>query len=178
MAHRLRRVRRCCPRCSVRRDGRHRWSAPHYPAGREDTDCQQRRRAGTSDRAFSRASTLPSSHALATRYANHQPPTCGCTVCRGKPLTRFEGYGGDIRAEANAHNAAAWNELLPALFREPGLGERQSLWKKICVAAYQAHETEAVRLRQKKAFEPPKDIRRFATLPVTHAPVPLPAPGL
>ncbi|WP_322749379.1 MULTISPECIES: hypothetical protein [unclassified Frankia] len=118
-----------------------------------------------------------SGRTLATRYANHQPPTCDCVVCRGRPLTRFEGYEGDIRAEANAHNAATWNGLLPSLFHEPGLGERQSRWKNICVAACQAHEIEAVRLRQKKAFEPSKDIRRFATLPVTHAKTPLPAHG-
>ncbi|MCK9904213.1 hypothetical protein CC117_30525 [Parafrankia colletiae] len=118
-----------------------------------------------------------SGHTLATRYANHPPPTCGCVVCRGRPLTRFDGYDGDIRAEANAHNAAAWNELLPALFREPGLGERQALWKKTCVAAYQAHEVENVRLRQMNAFKPPRDVVRFATLPVTHAPTTLPAQG-
>ncbi|WP_261565498.1 hypothetical protein [Frankia gtarii] len=118
-----------------------------------------------------------SGHTLATRYANHQPPTCGCVVCQGKPLTRFEGYGGDVRREADAHNAAAWNRLLPALFREPGLGERQALWKKICAVAHQAHEIEDLRLRQKKVFDPPDDVRRFATLPVTHAPIPLPAQG-
>lgn len=114
---------------------------------------------------------------IASRYANRQPPTCDCAECEGSPLTRFDGVDGETQKAAGRHNAAAWNELLPEFFREPGLGERQAWWKRRCQAACAAHEIENSSLRQKKAFVPPADIRRFATLPVTHALLPQPARG-
>ncbi|MCK9925107.1 hypothetical protein MXD61_25105 [Frankia sp. AgPm24] len=114
---------------------------------------------------------------IARLYANRQPPTCDCLECAGRALTRFDGSDGEIQAAASRHNAATWNRLLPGFFGEPGLGERQAYWKRMCQAARDAHEIENSRLRQKKAFTPPKDITRFATLPVTHAPLPQPARG-
>jgi hypothetical protein len=113
--------------------------------------------------------------AIATRYANDVPPVCGCRVCDYQPLTRFDGNDGAIHAEANAHNAAAWNGLLPTLFGEPGLGERQAFWKRICVDAVNAHDLENKRLQQPRAFTVPRDVERYATYTVTHALLPVTA---
>ncbi|WP_261562663.1 hypothetical protein [Frankia tisae] len=113
--------------------------------------------------------------ALAKRYAGLEAPTCTCQVCRGAGLNRFDGYDGDTRAQADAHNVAVWNELLSALFSLRDLGNRQAWWRRLCMDAVNAHETENIRIRQAGAFKPPKDVKRWVDLPVTHSPAPLPA---
>lgn len=109
---------------------------------------------------------------LATRYAGAPAPICRCQVCRGAGLDRFDGLDGETRAEAHAHNAAVWNNLLPALFGQPGLGDQQVWWRGTCAAAVDAYAVENARILQAGAFKPKTDLKRWATLPVTHAPTP------
>lgn len=114
---------------------------------------------------------------LAKRYANVQPPRCLCTVCAGTPLDRFDGYDGETKNRALAHNAAACVDLVTKLFDLPSLGDQQAWWRAACVTAVNAHSLENDRILQRRAFEPSNDLKRWAALPVTHAPLPARAVG-
>jgi len=103
---------------------------------------------------------------IADRYASVPAPRCGCVVCTGATLNRFDSLLGEARATAHAHNAAVWSAWLPGLFgHSPGAG-RQLWWRGWCQQAVDAHEQENIRLRQMGAFKPPAALKRLASLPV------------
>jgi hypothetical protein len=105
---------------------------------------------------------------LAERYANDRPPRCWCPLCGGGFLDSFNSQRGNVRAQAHAHNAATWNSWLPDLFAHSNLAGRQQWWKTRCQQAVDAHERENVRIRQPKAFNPPRPLQAWATLPLSH----------
>ena len=104
---------------------------------------------------------------IAERYANTPaPPCCGCPVCAGAPLDRFNSLDPAVRAIAHAHNAAVWTGWLGDLFGHSSSLQRQQWWRGVCQAAVEEHEKENTRLRQAGAFKPPAALRRLATLPL------------
>lgn len=103
---------------------------------------------------------------IADRYASVPAPRCGCVVCDGATLNRFDSTSGDARASAHAHNAAVWSAWLSDLFSHFAGAARQQWWRGFCQAAVDAHEQENARLRQMGAFKPPPALRRLAALPL------------
>jgi hypothetical protein len=103
---------------------------------------------------------------IADRYANTPAPRCGCVVCNGASLDRFNSLSGETRAEAHAHNAAVWNSWLRDLFDHRTAAERQQWWRAVCKAAVDAHEQENARLRQRNAFKPSRHLEKLASLPL------------
>jgi len=107
---------------------------------------------------------------IANRYANTAAPRCGCIVCDGASLDRFNSLSGEIRATAHAHNAAVWTGWLPDLFDHATAAGRQLWWRGFCQAAVDAHEQENTRLRQKAAFKASPALKKLATLPLPGMP--------
>ena len=107
---------------------------------------------------------------IADRYASFPAPRCGCVVCDGTTLNRFDSLSGDVRAAAHAHNAAVWSAWLSDLFSHSPGTARQLWWRDLCQAAIDAHEQENTRLRQMGAFKPSPALRRLAALalPASH----------
>jgi hypothetical protein len=103
---------------------------------------------------------------IATKYANAPAPCCGCVVCQGASLDRFDSLSGEVRTIAHNHNAAIWTGWLSDLFDHATSTERQRWWRGFCQAAVDAHEQENTRLRQKGAFKPSPALKRLATLPL------------
>jgi hypothetical protein len=103
---------------------------------------------------------------IADRYANIPAPHCGCIVCAGASLNRFDSLRGEVRVIAHAHNAAVWTGWLSDLFDHCTGAEGQLWWRGFCQAAVNAHEQENTRLRQKGAFKPSPALKKLATLPL------------
>jgi hypothetical protein len=103
---------------------------------------------------------------LAEKYANAPAPRCGCLVCDGASLDRFDSFHGEVRAAAHDHNAAVWTSWLSDLFDHAIDADRQRWWRGFCQAAADAHEQENARLRQKGAFKASAALKKLATLPV------------
>jgi hypothetical protein len=103
---------------------------------------------------------------IANKYANTPALRCGCVICGGASLDRFDSLTGEVRAIAHAHNAAVWTSWLSDLFDHATDSERQLWWRGFCAAALDAHEHENTRLRQKGAFKPSPALSKLATLPV------------
>jgi hypothetical protein len=103
---------------------------------------------------------------IANKYANTPAPRCGCVVCDGASLDRFDSLSGEARAIAHAHNAAVWTSWLSDLFDHATDANRQLWWRGFCMAAVDAHEQENTRLRQKGAFKPSPALKKLATLPL------------
>jgi hypothetical protein len=103
---------------------------------------------------------------IADKYANTPAPRCGCVVCNGASLDRFDSLSGEVRAIAHAHNAAVWTSWLTNLFDHATDADRQLWWRGFCRAALDAHEQENTRLRQKGAFKPSPALKKLATLPL------------
>jgi len=101
---------------------------------------------------------------IADKYASATAPNCGCVVCRGATLNRFDSLSGDVRATAHAHNAAVWTAWLSDLFGHPDGPARQLWWRGMCRAAVDAHVQENARLRQKDAFKPSAALKKLASL--------------
>jgi hypothetical protein len=103
---------------------------------------------------------------IANKYANTPAPRCGCDVCGGASMNRFDSLSGEVRATAHAHNAAVWTSWLTDLFDYATDADRQQWWRGRCKAALDAHEQENTRLRQKGAFKPSSALKKLATLPL------------
>jgi hypothetical protein len=103
---------------------------------------------------------------IANKYANTSAPRCGCVVCGGDSLDRFDSLSGEVRAVAHAHNTAVWTSWLTDLFDHVTNADRQLWWRGFCKAALDAHEQENARLRQKGAFKPSAALKKLATLPL------------
>jgi len=99
---------------------------------------------------------------IAETYANLPAPSCGCTVCAGASLDRFNSTLGEVRAVAHAHNAAVWAGWLSSLFRHPNIADRQQWLRDFCQAAIDAQDQESTRLRQKGAFKPLLHLKKLA----------------
>lgn len=104
---------------------------------------------------------------IADKYADIPAPRCGCVVCDGGSLDRFDSLTGEVRAIAHAHNAAVWTSWLSNLFDHATDANRQLWWRGFCKAAVDAHEQENTRLRQKGAFKPSPALKRLASLPLS-----------
>jgi hypothetical protein len=105
---------------------------------------------------------------IAQMYASTPAPHCGCQVCGGASLNRFNSFNGEVRAEAHTHNAAVWTGWLSDLFGHGSHAERQLWWRGLCKAAVDFHELENARLRRANAFKPSRALRKLATLPLPH----------
>lgn len=103
---------------------------------------------------------------LADSYANTTPPRCYCSHCDGAYLDSFFGLTNQVKAAAHAHNSATWNAWLPDLLEQPTLFDRQHWWRTRCQHAVDAHAMENARIGQPGRFEPPKSLKKWATLPV------------
>jgi len=102
---------------------------------------------------------------IADRYANLPAPSCGCQVCGGASLDRFNSLLGEVRVVAHAHNAAVWTGWLSSLFNHATVTGRQQWWRDFCQAAVDAQDQESTRLRQKGAFKPSLHLKKLAELP-------------
>jgi hypothetical protein len=103
--------------------------------------------------------------AIADRYANTSAPRCGCAVCDGATLDRFNSKDDGVRIEAHAHNAAAWTGWLGDLLDHATTGERQRWWRAFCRAALDAQDLENNRLGRAGAFQASKHLKALANLP-------------
>jgi hypothetical protein len=103
---------------------------------------------------------------IADLYANTPSPRCGCPVCDGAALDRFNNKADEVRVEAHAHNAAVWTEWLGDLLDHATAGERQRWWRAFCQAALDAQDLENNRLGRAGAFKASKHLKALATLPL------------
>jgi hypothetical protein len=99
---------------------------------------------------------------IAERYAGAEAPTCYCASCKGRAaLDSFTNIRGQVPAAAAAHNVAVLMEWLRTLKAvEPG--ERQSWWYDRCQKALDQYVVINTSIRQPGAFEPPKQLERWA----------------
>lgn len=102
---------------------------------------------------------------LDEKFANSSPPSCSCSTCRGRKLTRLLDPTED-KLEARRHNIAVWSHLMHTLQRElPRRADRAEWWKKRCQVAVNHHELFNDQLRNPKAFKPQAVLTRWANLP-------------
>ncbi|WP_018351917.1 hypothetical protein [Longispora albida] len=100
---------------------------------------------------------------LARRWANAEPLSCGCAVCKGHRLDRFDSSDPEIRAEALEHNVAAWS-LFWAQMRPMTLAQRQAWLIDQVQRAAKAYPAENERIQQPGAFQPGETLKRMAKL--------------
>ena len=103
---------------------------------------------------------------LARRYANAEPARCGCPVCDGRGLDRFNSSDGETRIESEDHNAYVWGAWVNEMTTVTPGGERHQWWRDRCARALGRYELENVRIEQPRGFKPPKPLRAWATLPI------------
>ncbi|MCH6163794.1 hypothetical protein [Streptomyces marispadix] len=71
---------------------------------------------------------------LIEKYGARAAPTCGCTYCEGRPLTRFQDTEKGA-AEAELHNIAVRTPWDARILEPASETQRQAVWRQMCVEA-------------------------------------------
>ncbi|WP_052432872.1 hypothetical protein [Streptacidiphilus carbonis] len=102
---------------------------------------------------------------LADRYAAGGAPACGCNSCNGRPLDAYATNKNPRIGWAAAHNVAILMEWLRTLTAvQPGK-QRQDWWRERCRTAVAQYPLVNATLNQRKGFEVPAQLKRWAADP-------------
>ena len=102
----------------------------------------------------------------------HLAPTCGCSVCDGRRITRF--LGRQHQDEAIAHGIAVWSPLASRLLSAVTVRDRAEDWKDLCSQAVDRHQWELDRLQRIDGLKLQPSLQRWAALPAWAAVAPAP----
>ncbi|WP_157631892.1 hypothetical protein [Catelliglobosispora koreensis] len=102
---------------------------------------------------------------LARLWANADPMTCSCRICRGGPLDRFDSEEPEAKHEAALHNLACWVQWWDEL-RAVSPDLRPSWLDRLLTRVGKAYEDENIRIQQAKAFIPSPTLAKLIKLAV------------